>query len=81
MFDEYYQACISFTLIRSNCLISRVTIVTLCREQPRMSILLRASLSTDFSFSVGKFSSWLGATIYSIMQSPYGRIKEAFGLV
>jgi len=81
MLDEYYQACISSTLISLNSLISRVTIVMLCREQPRMSVLLRAFLSTDFSFSVCLFSSWLGASIYSIMQFPLGRIKEAFGLV
>jgi len=44
MLDEYYQACISFTLISLNSLISRVTIVTLCRKRPRMSVLLRTFL-------------------------------------
>ena len=81
MLGEYYQACISFTLISLNSLFFRVTIVTLCRELPGMSVLLRAFLSTDFSFSVGLFSSRLGANIYSIIQVPYRRIKEAFGLV
>jgi len=60
------------TLISLNSLISLVTIVTLCREQPKMSVLLRPFLSTDFSFYVVCFRvGWVLA--YTVLCSSLAR--------
>lgn len=81
MLDKHYSMCFSFILIRIDSLIARMIIVTLRQEEPRTSELLRSSLSTDFKLRCRLFSGWLGASVCTITQSPYRRIKEAFGLV